>query len=146
MCWEEMDFFYNSLNYRTQLSCLMRNKIYFQPHLKNPMSSCRSWCSFDDAFGHLVQRANSMEKCLMLGKTKGQRRRGQQRMRWLYGITNSMDMNLSKLWEIVLDKRSLACCGPWGHKESDTTYWQNNNSWPMWIQINEEKLNCRKVV
>ena len=72
-------------------------------------------------FGHLMQRTDSLEKTLMLGKIEGGRRRGRQRIRWLDGLTDSMDMSLSKLWEFVMDREVWACCSPWGRKESNTT-------------------------
>ena len=78
-------------------------------------------------FGHLMWRTDLFEKTLMLGKIEGRRRKGRQRMRWLDGITNSMDMSLSKLWEFTpgYGQGSLACRSSWGHKEFDTTEWLN---------------------
>ena len=73
------------------------------------------------SFGHLMQRADSFEKTLMLGKIEGRWRRGRQRMRWLDGITDTMDVSLSELWELVMDKGGLTCCNLWGRKESDMT-------------------------
>ena len=71
-------------------------------------------------FGHLTRRADSFEKTLMLGKIEGRRRRALQRMSWLDGITDWMDMSLSKLQDLVM-LGCLMCCSPWGHKELDMT-------------------------
>ena len=72
-------------------------------------------------FGHLMRRVDSLEKNLMLGGIGGRRRRGRQRMRWLDGITDLMDMSLGELRELAMDRGGLVCCDSWGRKESDTT-------------------------
>ena len=97
--------------------------------------------------GHLMQRTDSLEKSLMLGKTEDRRRRGQQRLRWLDGITNSMDMSLSKFWELVMDGLgSLACCRPWGHKESNMTGQLNLTEHPIYIHVYLLSLSTRKFI
>ena len=72
-------------------------------------------------FGHLMWRTDLLEKTLMLGKIEGRRRRGRQRMRWLDGITDSMDHEFGWTLGVGDGQGGLGCCGPWGHKESDTT-------------------------
>ena len=77
-------------------------------------------------FGHLMRRADSLEKALMLGKIEGRRRRGRQRMRWLDGVTDSMDESEQTLGDGE-GQGSLACCSPWGCKDSDTTEQQQQS-------------------
>ena len=86
-------------------------------------------------FGHLMRRADSFEKTLMLGKIEGRKRRGWQRMRWLDGITDSMDMSLGGLRKLVTEG-GLACCGSWGHKQSDTVEWLN------WTELDRVAQIC----
>ena len=91
-------------------------------------------------FGHLMRRVDSLEKTLMLGGIGGKRRRGRQRMRWLDGITDSMDMSLSELRGVGDGQGGLACCDSWGRKESDTTERLN------WTEQLIKGIGCHNLI
>ena len=96
-------------------------------------------------FGHLMWKAYSLEKTLMLGKIEGRRRRGRQRMRWLDAITDSMDVSLSKLQEMVKGREAWHC-SPWGRKDLDMTEWLYNKKTLEITQISIKSMNEQSII
>ena len=96
-------------------------------------------------FDHLMWRADSLEKTVMLGNIDGKRRSDLQRMRWLDSITNSMDMNLSKCQERAKNKGAWDVASPWGHKVLDTTQWLNSSNNSSWLTSYSRLCNNLKT-